>query len=316
MSKLFAAITSDIDSLDAIYKGQGCRREGGYTRVEMRMGLENFHKFLEPYQAHATLFMVGNDMKYPVNQPPMKAMAEAGHEIANHSMNHAQGFRLLSEQEKEAELAGMEEICQQVTGVRPVGFRSPGWNVGDDALPILKRRGYIYDSSIHPTSLMPLLKLMHWYTMRRRSRADRTTMGHLHYMFAPPTPYRTSMRGLAYKGQDGIVEFPVTVTPVLRLPFFATFLVSTGLDLFRASLRSLKAFGYPLQFQFHLSDFVDYNHPDLADQVPLDGQGQYVPYALRMSLDKKISLFTQVMDALASDYQFITLKDWARQGSF
>ncbi|MBI5952681.1 MAG: polysaccharide deacetylase family protein [Chloroflexi bacterium] len=311
MSKLLAAITSDIDSLESIYKGQGCRREGGYTRVEMRMGLENFHKFLEPYQVLATLFMVGNDMKYPVNQPSMKAMADAGHEIANHSMTHAQGFRLLSEQEKEAELAGMEEICLQVTGVRPVGFRSPGWNVGDDALPILKRRGYIYDSSVHPTSLMPILKIMHWYTMRDRSAADRTTMGSLRYMFAPVAPYRTSTRSLAQKGQNGIVEFPITVTPVLRLPFFATFLVSTGMELFRASLCSLKAFGYPLQFQFHLSDFVDYNHPDLADQVPLGGHGQYVPRALRIPLANKLRLFREVMDMLMKDYTFITLKEWS-----
>jgi hypothetical protein len=310
LSNLLAAITSDIDSLEAIYKGQGCRRQGGYTRVEMRMGLENFHKFLEPYRVRATLFMVGKDMTYPENQPSIKAMADAGYEIANHSMTHAQGFRLLSAEEKEVELAGMEEICLKVTGVRPVGFRSPGWNVGDDALKILKRRGYLYDSSVHPTSLMPLLKFTHWYTMRRRVKADRTTMGHLFYMFAPVTPYRTSMKSLAQKGCDGLVEFPVTVTPVLRLPFFATFLVSTGMDLFRASLRSLKVFGYPLQFQFHLSDFVDYSHPDLTDQVPQDGQGQYVPHALRMSLESKIALFTQVMDALAADYHFLSLKDW------
>jgi len=312
LSQLLAAITSDIDSLEAIYKGQGCRRAGGYTRLEMRMGLENFHRFLEPYGVHATLFMVGNDMKYAENQPVIRAMAEAGHEIANHTLTHAQGFRLLSEEQKEAELAGMEELCLQVIGKRPVGFRSPGWNVGDDTLPILKRRGYLYDSSVHPTSLMPILKFLHWYTMRRRSTVDRTTMGHLRYMFAPTIPYRTSGRSLAKKGMDGIVEFPITVTPVLRLPFFATFLVSTGPGVFRASLRALRAFKHPLQFQFHLSDFVDYNHPDLADQVPEDGRGQYVPFALRLSLEEKLALFKPVMDALADGYTFVTLHEWSK----
>lgn len=312
MSKPLAAITSDIDSLEAIYKGQGCRRAGGYSHGEMRMGLENFHRFLEPYGVRATLFMVGNDMKYPENQPAIRAMADAGHEIANHTLTHAQGFRLLSEEQKEAELAGMEEFCWQVVGKRPVGFRSPGWNVGDDAQPILQKRGYLYDLSVHPTSLMPLLKFMHWYSMRRRSAADRTTMGHLRYMFAPAAPYRTSRRSLAKKGVDGIIEFPITVTPVLRLPFFATFLVSTGLSVFRASLRALKALKRPLQFQFHLSDFVDYNHPDLSDQVPEDGQGQYVPLALRLPLEQKLSLFRSVMDALADGYSFITLQEWSK----
>ncbi len=199
---------------------------------EMRMGLENFHRFLEPYGVRATLFMVGNDMRHVENQPAICAMAEAGHEIANHTMTHAQGFRLLSMEQKDGELARMEEICLQVIGKRPVGFRSPGWNVGNDALAILKKRSYLYDLSLHPTSLMPLLKFMHWYTMRGRSEADRTTLGHLRYMFAPTIPYQTSQSSLAQKGRDGLVEFPVTVTPLLRLPFFATFLVSTGLGLF------------------------------------------------------------------------------------
>jgi hypothetical protein len=218
---------------------------------------------------------------------------------------------MLSAEQKEDELAGMEELSLHVIGKRPVGFRSPGWNVGDDVLPILQRRDYLYDSSVHPTSLMPLLKFMHWYSMRRRSAADRTTMGHLRYMFAPAVPYRTSRRSLGKKGADGIIEFPITVTPVLRLPFFATFLVSTGLSVFHASQRALKALNRPLQFQFHLSDFVDYSHPDLFDQVPEDGQGQYVPLALRLSLEKKLALFRKVMDALANAYEFCTLEDWA-----
>lgn len=311
MSGLIAAITNDVDSLEAIYRGQGCRRPGGYTHAEMRMGLETFDRFLEPYRARATLFMVGNDFQYPENQEPIRAMAAAGHEIANHTLTHAQGFRLLSPGRKEEELAGMEMWCERVLGKKPIGFRSPGWNAGDEALPILLRRGYLYDSSVFPTSLMPLLKFLHWYSMRMRSGGDRTTLGHLRYALAPTTPYRTSRRSLGQRGTDGLIEFPVTVTPVLRLPFFATFLVSTGLGVFRASLAALRAFRRPVQFQFHLSDFVDYNHPDLVDQVPESGQGLYVPHALRIPLKKKLALFQQALDALARDFQFVTLAQWA-----
>lgn len=313
MSPLLAAITSDIDTLESIYKGQGCRRPGGYTHAELEMGLENFARFFEPYGAKATLFMVGNDFRYPENHASIRAMQDAGHEIANHTLTHAQGFRLLSPDEKEAEIAGMEELCKQVTGRRPVGFRSPGWNIGDDTLPILKRRGYLYDSSVHPTSLMPLLKFLHWYSMRSRSGAERTTMGHLKYMLAPAVPYRTTEQCFGRRGRGGLIEFPVTVTPVFRLPFFATFLVSTGLRVFQVSFRALRTLKRPLQFQFHLSDFVNYNHPDLMDQVPQDGAGLYVPHALRMSLEKKLNLFTKVMDTLVQDYHFTTLAEWGRQ---
>lgn len=313
MTPLTAAITMDVDSLQSIYKGQGNRRAEGYTHAEMRMGLETFARFLEPYQAKTTLFLVGKDLEYFENVAPIKAMVAAGHEAANHTYSHAQGFRLLPSDEKEKELEDMETVCRDKLGINPVGFRSPGWNIGDDALPILKRRGYLYDSSVFPTSIMPLLKLMHWYTMRERSKADRTTMGQFNYLFVSPMPYHTGLHSLAYKGKEGIVEIPLTVTPGFRLPFFATFLVSTGLTLFQQSLRALRKALRPIQFQFHLSDFVDYNHPDLADQVPLDGQGQYVPYALRMPLEEKMSMFRVVMDAIAENYTFITLENWANR---
>ena len=90
------------------------------------MGLENFSRFLEPYRVKATLFMVGNDFLQEANQGAIRAVASAGHEIANHTLTHAQGFRYLSTEAKETEITGMQTLCQQVIGTRPVGFRSPG----------------------------------------------------------------------------------------------------------------------------------------------------------------------------------------------
>jgi hypothetical protein len=256
--------------------------------------------------------MVGNDFLPPTNHAIIQAMVHQGHEIANHTMTHAQGFRLLSRREKEAEVVGMEVLCERVTGQRPVGFRSPGWNIGDDALAILQGRGYLYDSSIHPTFLMPLLKFLHWHATSKCCSAERTTMGHMKYMFAPRVPYKTSKDSFSKKGENGIVEFPVTVTPIVRLPFFATFLMATRLGIFDVSFRSLKRLRCPIQFQFHLSDFVDYGHPALADQVPC-GTGLYVPQSLRVPLTKKLAIFRRALDTIAADYSFNTLGQWATQ---
>ncbi len=308
---LKAAISCDVDTLASIYKGNGLRKPGGYTYAEFRMGLENFCRFLEPYGIKATLFMVGEDFCQSQNISHIKAVIAEGHEIANHTHTHAQKFRFLSPEEKEGEIAGMEEICQKVTGKRPVGFRSPGWNISDDALPILKRRGYIYDSSVHPTSLTPLLKLMAWFSIQDHSNKLHTTLGSHKYMVAPVSPYRTN-NSLGRSGEDDFVEHPVTVVPFIRLPFFATFTLATGYSLFKTSYRILKALKWPIQYQFHLSDFVDYAHPDLIDQVPT-GKGVYIPQALRTSLQNKMDLFKRVLDLLASDYTFTTLESWARQ---
>src|SRR5688572_13152328 len=311
MAKLVGAVSSDIDTLHSLYKGHGLRRPA-YSYAEMRIGLDNFSRFLEPYAAKATLFMVGDDFLQPQNADPIRAAASAGHEIANHSMTHPQGFRLLDPAAMEAEIAGMEEACTGLTGRRPVGFRSPGWNIGDSAAPILKRRGYVYDASVHPTSLMPLFKFLHWWNTSGREPMDRTTMGQLSYMMSPSRPYRASASSFARRGDDGIVEMPVTVVPALRLPFWATFLLASGLGVFKASLQALVATRTPIQFQFHLSDFVDFTNPEFADQVPRHGDGVYVPQALSISLETKRDVFTRAMDLIAEHYQFVTLEQWAR----
>lgn len=310
--KLQAAISSDIDTLASLYKGYGCQRPGGYTYLEFRMGLENFHRFLKPFGIKATLFMVGEDFQQPQNIPYIKAVLAEGHEIANHTFTHAQGFRLLSPTAKEAEIAGMEEICERVTGHRPVGFRSPGWNISDDALSILRQRGYLYDSSVHPTSLTPLLKLLHWFSTSSQSGGYRTTLGDLRYMLAPTRPYRVATNSLGRRGDEDLIELPLTVIPVVRLPFWATFLLATGLEVFKICYQILKSLEWPIQYQFHLSDFVDYHHPELQDQVP-KGKGVYVPQALRTPLKKKWMLFEHALAMMAEDYEFVTLEQWARK---
>lgn len=309
---LRGAISSDIDTLQSIYGGRGCRRPGGYTHAELRIGLENSCTFFDKYGIKATLFMVGEDFRRPAEHAVIRAVAAAGHEIANHTLTHAQGFRLLSLAEKEAEIAGMEDACHAVIGRRPIGFRSPGWNMGDDAIGILQRRGYLYDSSVHPMSLMPLFKFLHWWNTSQRTGGDRTTLGHLLYMFAPLKPYRSDAGSLARRGTDGLIELPLTVVPGVRFPFWATLLLASGFDLFAKCYRILRSLEYPIQYQFHLSDFVDYNEHGLAEQVPGVNVGVYVPQALRVPLKQKLELFERAIDMMAADYSFVTLEEWAR----
>ena len=308
---LKAAISCDVDTLSSIYRGFDLRRPGGYTYAEFRMGLENFSRFLEPFGVKATLFMVGEDFLHSQNIPYIKALVSEGHEIANHTFSHAQGLRFLSPVEKETEIARMEEVCQIVIGRRPLGFRSPGWNISDDVLSILKHRGYLYDSSVFPSLLNPLLKLLHWKSTSLRSGIERTTLGHPRYILAPTQPYRVG-NGFGQAGQDSFIEFPITVTPILRLPFFATFLLATGLELFKASYNMIRAFGWEIQYQFHLSDFVDYEHPDIEGQVPR-ARGVYVPQALRTPLARKMDIFRRALEMIAENYEFITLEQWARK---
>lgn len=313
MARPFASLSIDVDTLASIYKGQGLTRPGGYTYLEFRSGMENMARFFEKWNIKATLFMVGNDFKQAVNVPAIQAMHKAGYEIANHSMNHPQGFRWLSAQEKEAEITSMGEICRQVSGQAPVGFRSPGWNIDDTAIPVLQKTGYMYDSSVFPTSIMPVMKFAHWRSMSAQPRPVRTTLGQMNYMCAPLQPYRTSARALARRGDDGLLEFPVSVSPFLRIPFFATFLLFSGVGFNRLLYRSIRARHLPINFQMHLSDFVDYSLPEFEGQMPGSGSGTYLPQALATPLQTKLEVFGALIETIAADYDFITLKDYAQR---
>jgi len=313
---LRASISIDVDTLSSIYKGFGCTRPGGYTFVELHTGLETMDRFFEPYGIRATLFMVGNDFNYAKNHAAIYGIYNAGHEIANHSMTHPQGFRWLSAEEKEKEISDMETVCIQVTGYKPIGFRSPGWNIDDTAIPVLQKLGYLYDSSVFPTILMPVMKFAHWASMSGQKPQDRTTMGMTKYMAAPLVPYRTDARSLSRKGQDGLIEIPVTVTPCLRIPFFATLLLFTGNGIFRHFYQSIRRKSMPIHFQMHLSDFVDYSLPELADQMPPSSQGAYVPQALRTSLAQKLDIFRRMIGLISQDYEFSPLQAWATGKEF
>ena len=306
-------ISIDVDTLSSIYKGEGCTRAGGYTFVEFRSGVENMLSFFEKFGIHTTMFMVGSDFLYKDNHDAINAIRDAGHEIANHSMSHPQGFRFLSLADKRKELINMGDICESVTGIRPKGFRSPGWNIDDSAIPVFKDLDYIYDSSVFPTFLMPLMKFSHWASMSLQPSEVRTAMGQINYMFAPRTPFRVDENSLAKPGSNTLIEFPLSVSPVLRIPFFATLLLFTGNKLFDYLYRNIRSAGLPIHFQMHLSDFIDYSIPELEDQIPTENKGVYVPQALSTPLQKKMDIFSRMVEMMVEDYAFITLEEWSRR---
>lgn len=306
-----ANISIDMDTLASIYKGQGCTRPGGYTYIEFRSGVENLLAFFDRVGIKSTMFMVGNDFLYEKNHAAIREIDRSGHEIANHSMRHPQGFRWLSAAEKEREIVEMNTACKSVIGKTPVGFRSPGWNVDDRTIPILNNLGFRYESSVFPTSFMPLLKLSHWLSMSGQPKTARTTMGQSDYMFAPLRPYHVADTSLRRKGNNSLIEFPISVSPLLRIPFFATLLLFSGIGFYRTLYRRIRAAGLPIHFQMHLSDFIDYSLPELNGQMPDASHGTYIPQALHTPLSHKVTIFQEMIEMMAADYDFITLTDWA-----
>ena len=82
----------------------------------------NILNTLDQYDAKATFFMQGKRVEYYMNAA--KEVAERGHEIGNHSMNHPD-FTTLSFEQIDFEVSRTNQLIMQATGLKPTVFRPP-----------------------------------------------------------------------------------------------------------------------------------------------------------------------------------------------
>lgn len=104
---------------------------------------------LDEYEVSGTFFVQGMVAeKFP---RLVKAIVQAGHELACHSYSHRMIYNLTAAQfhtELHRSMAALEDI----SGAKVIGFRAPTFSVRDDILDwycdALREQGIVYDSSI------------------------------------------------------------------------------------------------------------------------------------------------------------------------
>ncbi len=93
---------------------------------------------LGKYNVKATFFVVGEWVdKYPES---VKALHEAGHEVMNHSNDHAH-FNRLSADEIVQNINAASDKIEAVTGVRPTLFRPPYGEYDDHVIAAVRSMG-------------------------------------------------------------------------------------------------------------------------------------------------------------------------------
>ena len=93
---------------------------------------------LGKYNVHATFFVVGEWVdKYPES---VKALADAGNEVMNHSSTHPHMAQLSAEQ-IEAEVNTCADKIKAVTGTRPTLFRCPYGEYDDHVIAAIRSMG-------------------------------------------------------------------------------------------------------------------------------------------------------------------------------
>ena len=77
----------------------------------------------------------------------VKEIVSRGHEVAHHGYMHEPPATLSPEEEKAVLEKGIS-ILKGITGVAPVGYRSPSWELSEHSLEYLGSLGFTYDTSL------------------------------------------------------------------------------------------------------------------------------------------------------------------------
>jgi peptidoglycan/xylan/chitin deacetylase (PgdA/CDA1 family) len=108
-------------------------------------GLPRLLRILARHSVRSTFFVPG----YTAHRYPdaIRSIVDAGHEIAHHGYLHEPLIGVDPKVEAEILDQGLEAL-EEVTGVRPTGYRAPMWELTYASPRLLAERGFLYDSSL------------------------------------------------------------------------------------------------------------------------------------------------------------------------
>jgi peptidoglycan/xylan/chitin deacetylase (PgdA/CDA1 family) len=142
-------LTFDFDAMAGWMGAFGFSTPGAVSQGEFggRVGIYRVLDVLERYGVPASFYVPGHTADtFP---DAVRAIAAAGHEIGHHGYLHESPTLYLDDRDGERAMyeKGIEAI-ERVTGVRPLGYRSPGWDLTVNSIGLLSELGFRYDSSL------------------------------------------------------------------------------------------------------------------------------------------------------------------------
>jgi len=260
--KPYAGLSLDLDNEWSYLKTHGDPSWQVYPSF-LHLVMPRILSVLAEFDLKITFFIVGRDAEMEKNREIFASVVNAGHEVGNHSHDHEPWTR---GSQSEYEIAHAEELIEQATGVRPRGYRGPGYSMSNEILNILARRGYKYDTSTLPTFLGPLARAYYFLntSLSAQQKEERGTLfGSFRDGLRPLKPY------LWQVGVSTLTEIPVTTIPFFRMPFHFSYLLyissySPSLAQFywRTALRACRVAGVEPTILLHSLDFL--GHDDVT----------------------------------------------------
>jgi peptidoglycan/xylan/chitin deacetylase (PgdA/CDA1 family) len=110
-----------------------------------RVGVPRILKLLERHDVKATFYVPA--VAALLHEDEQRRVVAEGHEIGIHGWIHELNSVLPFEAERDLMFRSTDTL-ERITGVRPVGLRTPSWDFSPGTLAIEKELGLLYDSSL------------------------------------------------------------------------------------------------------------------------------------------------------------------------
>jgi peptidoglycan/xylan/chitin deacetylase (PgdA/CDA1 family) len=252
-----------------------------------------------------TVFIVGQDAALEKNHAALGRIAQAGHEIGNHSFHHEPWLHLYTEEQVDDEIARAEDAIERATGKRPHGFRGPGFSLSPAVLRVLLRRGYRYDCSTFPTFLGPLARAYYFLKsdLPKEERERRKQLfGGWKEGLRSIDPYRWELP------EGSLLEIPVTTLPMLRVPIHLSYVLYLSAfspwlarTYFAAAMAACRALGTGPSILLHPLDFLSGEDIDALAFFP----------GMSLSVDRKLACVEACLDLLEQRFEVHCLEEHA-----
>ncbi len=304
MDKL-GAVSIDVDGLHHYARIHGRSEFDLDAHAKRAVAEKAIPRFLELMEGiQGTLFVIGEDLREASFAASISTAAEAGHELGSHSFAHDYTMsrkprRLIAE-----DLANAHQALSRI-GVPPVGFRAPGYTLSANLLQEVAAKGYQYDSSAFASTPYFAAKALVMGWLALRGRPSRSILDTTAVLQSPREPYHPDLQSPYRRGQASLLELPISVAPVTRLPFIGTLISTLPTSVTRAVQASLRATPL-LNLELHAIDFLD-----ASDGVP-----KWLEKAqpdVRVPVSEKMRRFKHVVRAMASERQLLPLAQAARR---
>lgn len=280
MGERLLCVGMDLDDL-RYYRAIHGLPPGADTPLVFEVAVPRFLNLCDRVAVRATLFAIGEDLRWGEAREALRGAVAGGHEVASHSHAHAYDLSRLAPDEMERDLLAARTALEEATGTAVVGFRAPGYNLSDRLLRAVAHTGHRYDASLLPSPPYFAARAAVIAAMRMRGRHSASIVGRGRDFLRPRGPFTWPDTGLR--------EFPITACGPLRLPLIGTTLARGGM-LAGHLVRCASRLPF-VHVEFHALDFLDAARDGIEPAL-------LVEPALRVPLADRLSRFEAALRAL------------------